>query len=144
MLLEEIAVCMGSLTAMAQTNVFCECPKHLPYFGVLLFKGGHSLGGAFALLMACMARLRFNISPESTKCFAFGAPPVLARAEAAQAESVLQVSAGASLKVCLGASKNCASWQHHWLNSDLRRQAKLLKGPLRVLSIVPISHGARC
>ncbi len=49
------------------------------------------MGGAFALLMACMARLRVQISPDTTKCYAFGAPPVLARAEGAHAENVLQV-----------------------------------------------------
>ena len=53
--------------------------------------GGHSLGGAFALLMACAARMRLQLPPSSVDCYAFGSPPVLARASKADARDVLQV-----------------------------------------------------
>ena len=53
--------------------------------------GGHSLGGAFALMVACAARLRLQLPSSSIECYAFGSPPVLARADKADARDVLQV-----------------------------------------------------
>lgn len=58
---------------------------------VTLFAGGHSLGGAFALLMACMARLRFQVPPETISCYTFGAPPVMSVADKAVGKNVMQV-----------------------------------------------------
>lgn len=54
--------------------------------------GGHSLGGAFALLMACMARVRMDYDPTTIKCYAFGAPPVLSLSEKTSAQNVMSVS----------------------------------------------------
>ena len=53
--------------------------------------GGHSLGGAFALLMACSARVRLQLAPAKVGCYAFGSPPVLARADKGDGRDVLQV-----------------------------------------------------
>jgi hypothetical protein len=54
--------------------------------------GGHSLGGAFALLTACAARLRLQLPPANIGCYAFGSPPVLARADKSDPRDVLQVA----------------------------------------------------
>lgn len=53
--------------------------------------GGHSLGGAFALLMACMARVRMDFDPTAIRCYAFGAPPVLSLSEKTSAQNVMSV-----------------------------------------------------
>jgi predicted lipase len=54
--------------------------------------GGHSLGGAFALLMVCMARVRMDFDPTAIRCYAFGAPPVLSLSEKTAAQNVMSVS----------------------------------------------------
>ena len=53
--------------------------------------GGHSLGGAFALLMLCMARVRMEYDPNTIRCYAFGAPPVLSLSEKTSAQNVMSV-----------------------------------------------------
>ena len=41
--------------------------------------------------MACAARMRLQLPPSRVECYAFGSPPVLARANKADARDVLQV-----------------------------------------------------
>ncbi|CAL5225467.1 g8288 [Coccomyxa viridis] len=53
--------------------------------------GGHSLGGAFALLMLCMARVRLDYDPNAIKCYAFGAPPVLSLSEKTAAQNCMSL-----------------------------------------------------
>ncbi|BDA40661.1 hypothetical protein COCOBI_01-3140 [Coccomyxa sp. Obi] len=53
--------------------------------------GGHSLGGAFALLMACMSCLRIQMPSDAIECYAFGAPPVLSLAEKSVARNIMEV-----------------------------------------------------
>ena len=56
-----------------------------------MYAGGHSLGGAFALLMACMSCLRIQMPSDAIECYAFGAPPVLSLAEKSVARNVMEV-----------------------------------------------------
>lgn len=49
------------------------------------------MGGAFALLMACMSCLRIQMPSDAIECYAFGAPPVLSLAEKSVARNVMEV-----------------------------------------------------
>ena len=71
-------------------------------------EGGHSLGGAFALLMACMARVRMGYDPNAIRCYAFGAPPVLSLSEKTAAQNVMSVRSS-----LLGALPSFPLHAHH-------------------------------
>ena len=53
--------------------------------------GGHSLGGALATLVCCLARLQVRLNPHQVQCVTFGSPPVLAHRDGKDGNAILQV-----------------------------------------------------
>ncbi|KAK9824288.1 hypothetical protein WJX72_009195 [[Myrmecia] bisecta] len=56
-----------------------------------LIFGGHSMGGALAVLLAALAKLQLQISADRIHCVTFGAPPVLALGAKANGRDIMQV-----------------------------------------------------
>ena len=53
--------------------------------------GGHSLGGALATLVCCLAMLQLRLAPGLVQCVTFGSPPVLAHSDGKDGNAILQV-----------------------------------------------------
>ena len=54
--------------------------------------GGHSLGGALATLVCCLAHLHLKLPASQVQCATFGSPPVLAHTHGKSGDAILQVS----------------------------------------------------
>lgn len=52
---------------------------------------GHSLGGALATLVFCLALLHQKLPPNQVQCATFGSPPVLAHRDGKNGDEILQV-----------------------------------------------------
>ena len=59
--------------------------------GQILCFGGHSLGGALATLVCCLALLEQQIPHHQVQCVTFGSPPVLAHRDGRDGNAILQV-----------------------------------------------------
>ena len=53
--------------------------------------GGHSLGGALATLVCCLALLHQRLPQHQVECATFGSPPVLAHRDGKDGDAILQV-----------------------------------------------------
>ncbi|KAL3139882.1 hypothetical protein ABBQ38_004176 [Trebouxia sp. C0009 RCD-2024] len=53
--------------------------------------GGHSLGGALATLVCCLARLDQRLPAHQVQCATFGSPPVLAHKDGKDGDTILQL-----------------------------------------------------
>lgn len=59
--------------------------------GQIICFGGHSLGGALATLVCCLAVLHQRLPAHQVQCATFGSPPVLAHRDGKNGEAILQV-----------------------------------------------------
>ena len=66
--------------------------------------GGHSLGGALATLVCCLALLQVPLNPQQVQCVTFGSPPVLAHRDGKDGNAILQVWPSVAL------SSGCLYW----------------------------------
>ena len=53
--------------------------------------GGHSLGGALAMLLCSLAVLQLRVPAKQVMCTTFGSPPVLAHKDGKDGQAILQV-----------------------------------------------------
>ena len=67
--------------------------------------GGHSLGGALATLVCCLALLQVRLNPQQVQCVTFGSPPVLAHRDGKDGNAILQVCCTSAFRpyVCIAA-----------------------------------------
>ena len=75
-------------------EVFATLQPHLQHSsdtGQQVLLGGHSLGGALAVLVASLAQLQLKYGPQQLSCTSFGSPPVLRHAEGKGEADILQV-----------------------------------------------------
>ena len=75
-------------------EVFATLQPHLQHSsntGQQVLLGGHSLGGALAVLVASLAKLQLQYAPQQLSCTSFGSPPVLRHAEGKGEADILQV-----------------------------------------------------
>ena len=75
-------------------EVFATLQPHLQHSsdtGQQVLLGGHSLGGALAVLVASLAKLQLAFRPQQLSCTSFGSPPVLRHAEGKGEADILQV-----------------------------------------------------
>lgn len=59
--------------------------------GQIICFGGHSLGGALATLVCCLAVLHQRLPAPQVQCATFGSPPVLAHRDGKNGDAILQV-----------------------------------------------------
>ena len=64
--------------------------------GQIICFGGHSLGGALATLVCCLALLHQRLPAHQVQCATFGSPPVLAHTDGKNGEAILQVCSSAA------------------------------------------------
>lgn len=92
--------------------------------GQIICFGGHSLGGALATLICCLAVLHQRLPAHQVQCATFGSPPVLAHRDGKNGEAILQVRSCAAAQLlshCDAAQSDVSSMASqqsavlHWL-----------------------------
>lgn len=73
--------------------------------GQIICFGGHSLGGALATLVCCLALLHQKLPPGQVQCATFGSPPVLAHRDGRNGDTILQVCSVTAVQ-CLCRSRS--------------------------------------
>ena len=96
--------CASGMADMAQ-ELYKQVEPHIQRAkaaGQTICFGGHSLGGALATLVCCLALLQVRLNPQQVQCVTFGSPPVLAHRDGKDGNAILQVCPSVALSLaCL-------------------------------------------